>query len=98
RAFEGTAGKRVELKVGPRADGSGARTVVVEPVDDESSLRNRAWVEGNLRKVHERTKGRVAYVYVPNTAGAGYEYFKRYFYPQVGKDRIITPARVNGGA
>ena len=31
RAFEGTAGKRVELKVGPKADGSGARTVVVEP-------------------------------------------------------------------
>ena len=27
RAFEGTAGKRVELKVGPKADGSGARTV-----------------------------------------------------------------------
>src|SRR5262249_20205373 len=27
RAFEGTAGKRVKLKVGPKADGSGARTV-----------------------------------------------------------------------
>ena len=35
REFEGTVGKRVELKVGPRADGSLARTVVVEPIADE---------------------------------------------------------------
>ena len=70
-AFEGTVGKRVDLKVGAKADGSGSRTVTVEPIADESGLRNRAWVEGNLRKVHERTKGKVAYVYVPNTADAG---------------------------
>ena len=97
RAFEGTAGKRVELKVGPKADGTGARTVVVEPIADEAALRNRAWVEGNLRKVHERTKGRVAYVYVPNTAGSGYEYFKRYFFPQADKEAIIVDERFNGG-
>jgi tricorn protease len=97
RAFEGTAGKRVELKVGPKADGTGARTVIVEPAEDEAALRNRAWVEGNLRKVHERTKGRVAYVYVPNTAGSGYEYFKRYFFSQSDKDAIIVDERFNGG-
>ena len=97
RAFEETAGKRVELKVGPRADGTGARTVVVEPVEDEGSLRNRAWVEDNLRKVHERTRGRVAYVYVPNTAESGYAYFKRYFFPQADKEAIIVDERFNGG-
>jgi tricorn protease len=97
KAFEATAGKRVELKVGPKPDGSNARTVVVEPIPDEYALRNRAWVEGNLHKVHERTKGRVAYVYVPNTALSGYEYFKRYFYPQAGKDAIIVDERFNGG-
>ena len=97
RGFEGTVGKRIELKVGPRADGTGARTVVVEPIGDEGALRNRAWVEGNLRKVHERTKGRVAYVYVPNTADAGYAYFKRYFFPQADKEAIIVDERFNGG-
>ena len=97
RQFEGTVGKRVELKIGPKSDGSGSRTVVVEPIADESALRNRAWVEGNLRKVHERTKGKVAYVYVPNTAGAGHEYFKRYFYPQADKEAIIVDERFNGG-
>jgi tricorn protease len=97
RHFEGAVGKRVELKVGPRADGGGARTVIVEPIADEGALRNRAWVEGNLRKVHERTKGRVAYVYVPNTGGSGYAYFKRYFFPQADKEAIIVDERFNGG-
>ena len=81
----------------PRPTAPVARTVVVEPIADEAALRNRAWVEGNLHKVHERTKGRVAYVYVPNTAAAGYEYFKRYFFPQAGKEAIIVDERFNGG-
>jgi tricorn protease len=97
RFFEGTVGKRTELKVGPQADGAGARIVTVEPIADESSLRNRAWVEGNLRKVHERTGGRVAYVYVPNTAEMGHAYFKRYFFPQGDKEAIIIDERFNGG-
>jgi tricorn protease len=95
--FEQTVGRRTELKVGPRPDGAEARTVVVEPIADESALRNRAWVEGNLHKVHERTKGRAAYIYVPNTAGQGYSYFKRYFYPQADKDAAIIDERFNGG-
>ena len=96
-AFEGTAGQRVEIKVGAKADGSDARTYVVEPIADEGPLRNRAWVEGNVRKVHERTNGRVAYVYVPNTAELGYNSFKRYFFPQADKEAIIVDERFNGG-
>ena len=67
------------------------------PVASEASLRNRDWVEGNLRKVDAATGGRVAYVYVPNTAQLGHTYFKRYFYPQAGKDAIIVDERFNGG-
>jgi tricorn protease len=95
--FENKVGRRVELKVGPKADGSDARTVVVEPIASEGALRNRDWVEGNLRKVRERTGGRVAYVYVPNTADLGHAYFKRYFFPQADKDAIIVDERFNGG-
>jgi tricorn protease len=95
--FENTAGKSIEITVGPNADGSGSRTVTVEPLANEFSLRNRDWVEGNLRKVHKATGGRVAYVYVPNTAGPGHEYFKRYFFPQVDKEAIIVDERFNGG-
>jgi tricorn protease len=95
--FENTAGKIVELTVGPNADGTGSRTVKVVPVESEAALRNRDWVEGNLKKVDAATGGRVAYVYVPNTAQPGYDYFKRYFYPQTHKDAVIVDERFNGG-
>ncbi|MBA3949318.1 MAG: PD40 domain-containing protein [Acidobacteria bacterium] len=95
--FENTAGKIVELTIGPNADGSGSRVVQVVPVPNEGALRNREWVEGNLRKVNQATGGRVAYVYVPNTTGAGHTYFKRYFFPQAHKDAIIVDERFNGG-
>ena len=69
----------------------------VVPVANEAALRNRDWVEGNLKKVDEATNGRVAYVYVPNTTDAGHTYFKRYFYPQAHKDAVIIDERFNGG-
>jgi len=95
--FENTAGKIVELTVGPNPDNTGSRLVKVVPVDNEFALRNRDWVEGNLRKVTEATNGQVAYVYVPNTAEAGHDYFKRYFYPQANRKAIIVDERFNGG-
>jgi tricorn protease len=95
--FERTAGRITEITVGPSADGKGSRTVQVVPIENESQLRNRDWVEGNLRKVTEATNGRVAYVYVPNTSTAGHEYFKRYFFPQADRDAIIVDERHNGG-
>jgi tricorn protease len=95
--FENTADMIVEITVGPNANGSGSRTVDVVPVSNESALRNRDWVEGNLEKVNEATDGRVAYVYVPNTTTAGHTYFKRYFFPQADKQAIIIDERHNGG-
>lgn len=95
--FENTSGKQVDITVGPNADGSGSRTVTVVPIGSEYALRNRAWVEGNIQKVHKATNGRVAYVWVPNTSVAGWQYFKRYFYPQAHLDGIIVDERFNGG-
>jgi tricorn protease len=95
--FENTAGKIVEITLGRNADGSGSRTVQVVPIANDGALRNRDWVEGNLKKVDKATGGRVAYVYVPNTAAQGHSYFKRYFYPQVYKDAVIVDERFNAG-
>jgi tricorn protease len=95
--FEATAGKITELTIGPNPNYTGSRTVKVVPVENEAALRNRDWVEGNLKKVTEATKGQVAYVYVPNTAGLGHEYFKRYFFPQANRKAIIVDERYNGG-
>ena len=97
RFFENTAGKIVELTIGSNPDNTGSRVVKVVPVANEAALRNRDWVEGNLKKVNDATNGQVAYVYVPNTAGQGHEYFKRYFFPQANKKAIIIDERFNGG-
>lgn len=95
--FENTAGKGIEITVGSSPDGKGSRTVVVVPLANEGAIRNMDWVEGNLRKVHKATGGRVAYIYVPDTAARGLTYFKRYFYPQIDKEAVIIDERSNGG-
>jgi tricorn protease len=95
--FEETAGRSILLRVGPNPDGSGSREVTVVPVEDETGLRNLAWIEDNRRKVDQMTGGRVAYVYLPDTAQGGYTNFNRYFFAQVGKDAVIIDERFNGG-
>jgi tricorn protease len=95
--FEATAGKNVTLRIGPNADGSGSRDVTVVPVSSEVQLRHLAWIEDNRRKVDQMTGGRVAYVYMPDTAFGGYTNFNRYFYAQVGKEAAIIDERFNSG-
>ncbi|HSI77706.1 MAG TPA: PDZ domain-containing protein, partial [Lunatimonas sp.] len=95
--FENSAEKITELLISPTPNKANARKVTVTPLSSEQGLRNRDWVEGNMRKVHQATDGRVAYVYVPNTTSLGHEYFKRYFFPQANKEAIIVDERFNGG-
>jgi tricorn protease len=95
--FEETAGKSVLLRVGPNADGSGSREVSVVPIENEMGLRELAWVEGNRRKVDELSKGKLAYIYLPDTASGGYTYFNRYFFSQAGKEGAVVDERFNGG-
>ena len=95
--FEATAGKSVVLRVGPDASGANAREVTVIPVPSETALRNLAWIEDNRRKVDRMTHGRVAYIYMPDTAFGGYTNFNRYFFAQAGKEAAIVDERFNGG-
>jgi tricorn protease len=95
--FEAASGKNVRLRVGASPDGAGARDVTVVPVASEARLRNLAWIEDNRRKVDKMTNGRVAYVYMPDTAFGGLASFTRYFYAQVGREAVIIDERFNGG-
>jgi len=92
-----TAGEQVILTVGPDPDGGESREIIVEPVDSEGELRLWAWVEANRQAVEEATDGRVGYVYLPNTAGAGYTFFNRMFFAQLDREAIIIDERGNGG-
>jgi tricorn protease len=95
--FEATANKQVVIRVGPNADGSGSREVTVVPVANENGLRHLAWIEGNRRKVDQMTGGKLAYVYLPDTAQGGYTNFNRYYFSQLDKEGAVIDERFNGG-
>lgn len=95
--LEGKAGRQVKVKIGPSADGSGSRDVIVVPVANEGALRNRAWAEDNRRYVEKMTGGRAGYVHVPDTGGGGWASFIRYYYAQIGRDGIVVDERFNHG-
>jgi tricorn protease len=95
--FDGTAGKHTLLTVGPTPDGRGARNVTVVPIGSEAELRLRDWMDSNRRLVDRLSGGRVAYVYLPDTAEGGFANFNRYYYSQVGKEAAVIDERFNHG-
>ena len=95
--FEGIANRQTKLSVNQTPQKEGARLVTVVPITNESQLRLRDWVEGNRRKVSELSGGKLAYVWLPNTAAGGYEYFNRYYFAQQDKKGAIIDERNNGG-
>ena len=95
--FEGAADKSVVIRVGQDPSGANSREVTVVPLADESNLRNRAWMDDNRLKVDQMSGGRLAYVYLPNTADQGYTNFNRYYFAQIGKEGAVIDERFNGG-
>jgi tricorn protease len=95
--FESTANKQVVIRVGPNPDGSQSREVTVVPVNNEIGLRNLAWIEENRRKVDKMSDGKLAYIYLPDTAQGGYTFFNRYFFSQLDKQGAVVDERFNSG-
>ncbi|MGH7576143.1 MAG: S41 family peptidase [Longimicrobiales bacterium] len=97
RTFEGTAGRQTLIRVNSQPTREGSRIVTVVPVPSEQALRARAWIEDNRRRVDDLSDGRLAYVWLPNTAGAGYTAFTRDYYAQQDKEGAIIDERYNQG-
>lgn len=95
--FEGTANKQTVIRVGLSADGSNSREVTVVPLASETALRNLDWIESNRRMVDRLSNGRLAYIYVPDTGGNGYNSFNRYFFAQTQKRGAVIDERFNTG-
>lgn len=96
-AFENTVSKQVTLTVSSHSKGKKPREVIVVPTSNERKIRLWSWIEKNRKYVDEKSKGRVGYVYVPNTTDAGFTYFNRMFFSQLDKEGIIIDERSNGG-
>jgi tricorn protease len=95
--LEGTAGKQVSLTVSRDGTQKSAHTAVVIPIPNEAALRQWSWVEGNRDYVERKSGGKLAYVYLPDTAGDGYTFFNRMFFAQVDKPGLIVDDRRNSG-
>ncbi len=95
--LEGTAGRTITLLVNGKPAPDGARTILIEPVSSEGQLRTWAWVAANQKKVDEMSRGRLAYVWLPNTGQGGYSYFNRMYFAQQDRQGAVIDERNNGG-
>ncbi|HJW31373.1 MAG TPA: PDZ domain-containing protein, partial [Saprospiraceae bacterium] len=96
-AFAGLAGKTVELTVNKKPTWDGAKNVVVKTLEDETRLRNLAWIESNRQAVDKASGGKIGYIYVPDTGVEGQNELVRQFYGQWNKDGLVVDERFNNG-
>jgi len=95
-ALVNLAGQEVTLAVaGPEDDEP--HQVTVKTLGSEVAARYREWVDGNRRRVHEATDGRVGYVHVPDMGANGYAEFHRGYLAESDRQGLIIDVRFNGG-
>ena len=70
---------------------------VVRTLASEAGCRYRAWVEGNRRRVHEASEGKIGYLHIPNMGVYGYAEFHRGFLAEITHQGLIVDVRFNGG-
>ena len=97
KLLRGKAGRTVRLLVNQRPQLGGARTVAIEPIASEQQLVYRAWVEGNRRRVHDLSGGKLGYVHLPDMGAEGIREFIRQYYGQRDKQGLVIDDRYNGG-
>jgi tricorn protease len=94
--FVGLDDEPVTLTVASSANGS-RRNVTVKPIENELSVREKAWIDHNRELVDKLSGGKIAYVYMSDMEALGMEQFIRQFYPQLNKRALIVDDRWNGG-
>ncbi|SNR17372.1 S41 family peptidase [Tenacibaculum jejuense] len=95
--LDGTANKQTVIHINSKPTFEGSWKEIVKPIRSENSLRQRTWVEDNRRLVDKLSDGKLAYIWVPNTSGAGFVSFNRYFFAQQDKEGAVIDERFNGG-
>ncbi len=89
--------KPVSIKVNSTPSSKGARTEIIQPIGDEGPLYYYDWVQNNIKKVTEASKGKIGYIHVPDMSAVGLNEFVKHYYPQLGKKALIIDVRGNGG-
>ncbi|MGB5007860.1 MAG: PDZ domain-containing protein, partial [Ferruginibacter sp.] len=95
--FTGLDKKTVELTYNSTPSFAGAKTAIVQTMDNEYQLRFLAWIEANRKRVDAATNGEVGYIYVPSTGRDGQEELTRQFNAQWDKKALVIDERFNSG-
>ena len=95
--FEGTLGHVTRITIGDIDNSDKRQVYLVKPINNENGLRKNHWIEKNRQYVEAQSNGKLAYVWMPDTADDGYHSFNRYFFPQAKKPGVIIDERFNGG-
>ena len=93
----GKADVPTELSLNSKPELSGARKIVITPIENEYPLYHYNWVQDNIKKVDQASGGKIGYIYIPDMGVEGLNEFARYFYPQLDKEGLIIDDRANGG-
>ncbi|HYO16353.1 MAG TPA: PDZ domain-containing protein [Thermoanaerobaculia bacterium] len=89
--------KPVEIRVAADPAGREVRAATVVPLPGENTLRRMDWAERNRKRVEEVSAGRLAYVYLPNQGGPGYEELLRGLLGSLDADGVIIDQRYSPG-
>lgn len=89
------AGKEILLTITSKREKRAQ--VTVRALSNERWLRYRHWVEGNRRYVHEKSKGRLGYVHIPDMGPYGFAEFHRSYLPEINREGLVVDVRFNGG-
>ena len=93
----GKADVPTEISLNSKPQLTGARKIVISPLEEEYSLYHYNWIQENIKKVDEASNGKIGYIYIPDMGPEGLNEFSRYFYPQLDKEGLIIDDRANGG-
>ncbi|MEM1081428.1 MAG: PDZ domain-containing protein [Pseudomonadota bacterium] len=73
------------------------RTVVFEPISNETNLYYHQYVTDNLRRVEAASDGRLGYLHIPDMGANGIREFIKWFYGQRDREGLVIDVRSNGG-
>lgn len=89
--------KPVEIRVAADPEGQDARVFTVVPLPGENTLRRMDWAARNRRRVEEISGARLAYIYLPNHGGLGYEEMLRGLLGNLDAEGVIVDQRWSPG-
>jgi len=90
-------GQKVTLTVNGRPSMEGARTVEVEPVPNDGSLRYERWVADNIAAVDKASNGQLGYMHLTAMGDQNIGQFDKYWRAFRYKKGIVIDVRGNGG-